>query len=182
VKGKIELFCGSMKTGKTTALYTQIDLAKYRQKSVVLIRPMIDTRKFTSRTTTGENQVTTIFCNTLREIEKKLTEDIICIDEGQFIEDIGEISNNLANKGKEVYIAALLGDSDQKPWGPLTALLPYVDDIIKLNAVCEDCGSNTKATFTYFDGKKDGQIVIGDQKYLALCRECINTRKANLSQ
>lgn len=171
--GKVVLYTGSMKSSKSAMLYDQIDRAQYRKKKVCLIRPNKDTRKFVCRKFNTEVDI--LRCDSISELydsEDIDKYDIICIDEGQFIDDIGIESNQLAKEGKEVYIAALNGDSDLKPWKNVSELLPYCDDIIRLNAVCDECGSSNTATFTYFNGKKDNQIVIGDGEYYALCRRC----------
>jgi thymidine kinase len=171
--GKVIAFLGSMKASKSSALFEQIDRAKYRKKSVCLVRPINDTRLFVSRKELTD--VDTFVCNKLSEINLNAY-DIVCVDEGQFIQDIGQDSNLLANNGKEVYIAALNGDSDMKPWDNISSLIPYCDNIFRQSAVCDDCGDEYKATFSYFVGKKDSQITIGDNQYLALCRDCWTTR------
>jgi thymidine kinase len=61
-----------------------------------------------------------------------------------------------------------------KPWKNVSELLPFVDDIIKLNAVCVNCGEDNLGTFSAYDGIKNSQIVIGDEQnnYKAYCRSC----------
>jgi thymidine kinase len=177
--GFIHLILGSMKSGKSSALYEQIDRAQYRKKKVCLLRPKADTREFVSRV--KNLKVDTYSCDSINELYDTVNidrYDIICIDEGQFIDGLGLDCNTLANNGKEVYIAALNGDSDLKPWKNISELLPFCDQIIRLSAICNDCGSSYDATFSYFDGVKNGQIVIGDNQYLALCRSCISKRKS----
>ena len=42
-----------------------------------------------------------------------------------------------------------------------------------LTSICEECkGEN--AIFSYFKGKKDCDIAIGDSEYLPVCRKCYN--------
>ena len=56
--------------------------------------------------------------STLKEIKAKaMNYDVIAIDEGQFFPDIVDFSEELANKGKVVIVAALDGTFQRKPFG-----------------------------------------------------------------
>jgi len=170
--GSITLFLGSMKSSKTSKLFEVLDQAKYRKNvKSCLVRPELDTREFISRYgKILDNEI--LLCKFLLEIEKELQKyDVICIDEGQFIFDLGPVSNKLALLGKEIYIAALNGDSDMNPWNSISNLLPFVDKIERFSGICENCGQK-KATFSFHEGKKQSQTEIGDFKYKIYCRKC----------
>ena len=73
--------------------------------------------------------------------------DVIGIDEGQFFPDIVEFSEEMANKGKTVVIAALDGTFQRKAFASILELIPLSEHVVKLNAVCMTCfgdGSFTK--------------------------------------
>ena len=172
--GFITLYTGSMKSGKTSKLFEVLDKAKYRKgiKSC-LVRPIIDDREFIGRQYKSGEGYQVFTCRFLLEIKEVLKEyDIICIDEGQFLLDLGPMSNELALMGKEVYIAALNGDSEMKPWDSVSNLLPFVDYIEKFSGVCEECGKARRITFSFFTKKKTDQTIIGDGEYKIYCREC----------
>lgn len=40
-----------------------------------------------------------------------------------------------------------------------------------LTSICDNC-KNDNAIYTFYKGKKDGDILIGDSEYLAVCRNC----------
>ena len=169
--GSVTLFLGSMKSNKSSALMDIIDKAKYRKKKCILIRPQADTREFVSRK--GDEEVEILITDKLTNegIPSKLQNyDIICIDEGQFISDLNYV-HFLALKNIEIYIAALNGDAEMKPWTAISETLPFVDKIKRFSGICEDCGTNT-STFSFYTAIKTEQIVIGNGEYKIYCREC----------
>lgn len=63
--------------------------------------------------------------STLKPIlHKAINYDVIAIDEGQFFPDIVNFSEELANRGKVVVIAALDGTFQRKPFGSILDLVP----------------------------------------------------------
>lgn len=52
-------------------------------------------------------------------------------------------------------------------------VIPYCDEIIKLNAICMECGSEL-GSYTFFkEGKKKEKVVVGgSSSYTALCSGC----------
>lgn len=96
--------------------------------------------------------MTSIFCFKKRITHKalkasKLTDilseatkyDVVGIDEGQFFEDIVEVSEQLANSGVVVIIAALDSTFQRKPFGNIINLVPLAEKVYKLTAVCVYC-------------------------------------------
>jgi thymidine kinase len=69
-----------------------------------------------------------VSCTNLLDIqEKALDYDIIGIDEGQFFENLVEFSENMANEGKMVIIAALDGTFERKAFGKVLELIPLAE-------------------------------------------------------
>jgi thymidine kinase len=176
--GRITLILGSMMSSKSSMLLQYAERAKYAKKKVLIVRPETDTRPYLARTDKNDKSYDYTKQNRLAGANGYLY-DLICVDEGQFFDHIGEDAHALAVMGHSVVITALSGDSDMKPWKNISELIPYVDDIIKLNAVCINCGEDSLGTFSFYDGKKESQTVIGDEKsnYLALCRHCYENKK-----
>lgn len=52
-------------------------------------------------------------------------------------------------------------------------LMCIADNVEIMTSICEVCKSE-EAIFTYFKGKKDNDIVVGDSQYLPVCRNCYN--------
>ncbi len=70
--------------------------------------------------------------------------------------------------GITVIISANNGTSERTPFSPIQDIIPIAD---KIDAVCTSCGADAQFTF-YKPGKKDTDIVVGEDEYTALCRKC----------
>ena len=60
-----------------------------------------------------------------------------------------DFSNQMANEGKTVIVAALDGTFQRKEFGNILKLVPLAEHVVKLSAVCMICfgeGSYTKRT------------------------------------
>ncbi len=77
--------------------------------------------------------------------------DVIGIDEGQFYPDLVERVEDYVRKDKIVIISALDGTFERKPFGQIPQIIPLADDVIKLRAICMQCGED--APFTHRLGK-----------------------------
>jgi thymidine kinase len=110
--------------------------------------------------------------------------ELVLIDEAQFFgEDLYYYVNHIAvDYNASVVIAALSGDTNREPWPAVSKLIPYVDEVIKFNAVCQNpkCPHHSIdiGTFSAYDGIKKDKVLIGDEtetetgKYIVLCRDC----------
>lgn len=77
----------------------------------------------------------------------------------------------------DIYFAGLLASSENELFPEAIKILPYCDDIIKLNGVCmgvdnNTCGSQLGNYSGYFGKNKKGLIEVGDNLYKCLCRNC----------
>ena len=102
--------------------------------------------------------------------------DVFFIDEFQFLEGNVKTIEKLADSGKKFYIAGLNLTSDKKPFGKMGDLMCIADNIKMMTSICEIC-KNDNAVFSYFKGKKDQDIVIGDGEYIPVCRKCYEKMK-----
>lgn len=121
--------------------------------------------------------------------------DVIAIDEGHFFDDILEadrltgshshipVETNTHMPGKEkkmrhVIVSGLNGDYRQQPFWNLCRLLPCADNIMYLQAICEQCHND--ASFSYhkennkFDDTSSQICVGGGNTYEARCRPCLH--------
>ena len=60
-------------------------------------------------------------------------------------------------------------------FGIMPQLLSIADEIEILHASCNEC--NRDAIYTYYDGKKKGDILVGNDNYIALCARCLRRKK-----
>ncbi len=169
----IQLIIGPMFSGKTTELLRRLQRAKIAGKKVILLRPKIDTRETLTHDelkTTGN--IPQIVLNNLGEFDPN-SYDYIGIDEGQFFQNLAQNLNKWADNGRHIIVAGLDATSELAPFEEIIQLIPFAEEVIKLNAVCTKCGSDFGA-FTKFVGteKKNKILVGGKGIYEARCRNC----------
>lgn len=175
--GYLSICGGCMFSGKTSWLMQQYKKYTYIGKSVSVINYDADKRYHDKLLSTHDKQmIPCVQAKTLKEIYQDLIHvDVILINEGQFFDDLYEISLDLVeNFKKKIYIAALDGDFKQKVFGDVLKLFPKCDDYIKLHALCAHCKDGTKASFSHRISEESEQISIGASNYVPLCRKCYN--------
>lgn len=170
----ITLFTGPMFSGKTSAL-----ISKYVDGgSTLAIKPRMDTRYSAEFITShdGKRIPASLFSTYLPKENIAENVRIVLIDEGQFFFNLPEACRYYADElGLEVYVAALNGTSDMKPWPHVSHLIPVCDDIVHMKAKeCSMCHQRS-APFTIYNvpGGKVGMVEIGGaDKYSPVCRTC----------
>ena len=65
--------------------------------------------------------------------------------------------------------------SEQKPFGIMPNILSVSDEIEICKGYCTEC--NRPASYTYFEGDKNKDIVVGDSGYVTLCEDCLRKRR-----
>jgi thymidine kinase len=170
----IELITGPMFSSKTTTLLSKLERAVIARKRVVLIRPIVDTRKFLMHSSENDLKIDDrIIIVTTDDLLNLNTDefDVIGIDEGQFHNHLKSFCVRELKDKKQIYIAALNATSEQVMFKEIIDIFPYCDEIIKLNAVCMKTG-NDVANYTHYIGngiKKDDVLVGNTEEYEALC-------------
>lgn len=174
---QINVYTGPMFSGKTNALLSAYERATIANKKVKTFKPKLDTRF-------GQNviksrrfgEIEAISITSLEEL-KKYDADVYIIDEFQFLTgDIKVIQDLADEKGKIFYISGLDMTAEKKPFGLMPQLLAIADKIEKFVAICHDC-KDENAIYSYYLGKKDTDIVVGNHEYIPLCRKCMQKRK-----
>ncbi|CAI2380828.1 unnamed protein product [Moneuplotes crassus] len=170
---KISLITGPMFAGKTTELLSRISTHKANGLKCLLIKYNKDERYGSDVVQTHDKvKMDAISCNELAEVSLNAEYyDVIGVDEGQFFEDIAEFSEKMANKGKEVIIAALSGTFERKNFAKIPDLLPIAEEIVKLSADCSECPN--PASFTLRKSQSKETVLIGGSEvYKPVCRTC----------
>jgi len=72
--------------------------------------------------------------------------DFVFIDEGQFFPNLLDHCRAWALAGKEVHIAALDAYASQDLWPEIARVIPWAQTLLKLNAVCGQCGNDAPLT------------------------------------
>ena len=69
--------------------------------------------------------------------------DVICINEGQFFDNLVKFCIEACAVGKEIHVCGLDGDYLRNPFGEILNLIPHCDEVKKLKAVCMSCKNGT---------------------------------------
>lgn len=178
-RGRIEVICGSMFSGKTEELIRRVRRAQIARQTVQVFKPVIDTRYGVTRITSHNGQdFEALPCADSAEIAARLAPEttVIAIDEAQFFDHgIVRLVEQLANRGLRVIIAGLDLDFRAEPFGPMPDLLCLAEEVTKLHAICMVCGEPATRTQRLVNGVparyNDPVILIGAQeRYEARCR------------
>lgn len=172
--GSIEVICGSMFSGKTEELIRRLKRTKIAGQRIKIFKPELDVRysKF-DVVSHDSNALESTPVNGAKEILKLAqNHDVVAIDEAQFFEmDLIEVAENLANKGLRVIIAGLDMDFKGRPFGPIPNLMAIADDVLKVHAICVNCGR--PAQFSNRINQNQHMVFLGEMReYEPLCRSC----------
>ncbi|MBT6016424.1 MAG: thymidine kinase [Lentimicrobiaceae bacterium] len=175
--GWIEVVCGSMFSGKTEELIRRLNRARIAKQKVEIFNPAIDTRYDDDDVVSHDsNTVSSTAVENASQILFYADEfDVVAIDEAQFFgNDLVDVCNKLAAKGKRVIVAGLDMDYLGKPFGPIPALMASAEYVTKVHAICMKCGS--LASYSHRTIKDDKLVVLGEtDSYEPLCRACFKT-------
>ena len=189
--GFLSMDIGPMFSGKTTNMISNVVTHYDTNKSLryLIITSVKDVRSSSVSPSTHSSQG----INIPEDIDVKSTlflsnidvssYDVIGIDEGNMYPDVIESVKNMVNSGKDVFISALDGSSDQKPFNndgmyDVLPLIPFADDLQYHKAICKDCigmryqKPYRNASFSRCNIRKDSEILVGGSEiYSACCRK-----------
>tara|TARA_R110002073_G_scaffold200475_6_gene359722 strand:+ start:5251 stop:5805 length:555 start_codon:yes stop_codon:yes gene_type:complete len=177
MKGRVEIICGPMFSGKSEELLRRLKRAKIAKKKYQLFKPAADNRYSETEVVShsGERLECQVLQNSFHLSDQCYLDDdteIIAFDEGQFFDSmLISTAVSLANMGKRVIIAGLDMDSRGKPFGPMSSLMAVAEEVLKLTAVCEVCGESATHTFRRTNEKKEQVLVGSIEYYQARCRD-----------
>ncbi len=172
--GWIEVIAGCMFSGKTEELIRRLKRAKIAKQNVKIFKPRIDNRYSEYEIVShSEQAMEAIIVDKPEEILAQADDaDVIGIDEGQFFSnDLVDVCNELADKGKRVIVAGLDQDYKGIPFEPIPQLLAVSEYITKTLAICVVCGNPADKTQRIVKSK-DRVLVGSSGAYEARCRNC----------
>ena len=173
-RGRVEVICGSMFSGKTEELIRRLRRAQFAKQRVEIFKPSIDVRYSEEEVVSheGNSILSTPVDSSASILLMGQESDVVGIDEAQFFDEhIVEVCNELASKGIRVIVAGLDLDFKGQPFGPMPALCAIADDVTKVHAICVRCGALAYVSHRIVAGDK--QVMLGEkQEYEPLCREC----------
>lgn len=173
-RGRIEVICGSMFSGKTEELIRRLKRAIFAHQKVEIFKPSMDIRY-------SEDEVVSHDSNSIAStpIESSASIlllasniDVVGIDEAQFLDEgLVEVCQQLADSGVRVIVAGLDIDYKRVPFGPMPALLAIADEVTKVHAICVKCGNLAYVSHRIVASEK--RVLLGEKdSYEPLCREC----------
>ena len=173
-RGRVEVICGSMFSGKTEELIRRMKRAEFARQKVEIYKPAIDTRYSEEDVVSheGKSIQSTPVESSASILLMGSDSDVIGIDEAQFFDaGIVDVCNELASRGIRVIVAGLDLDFRGQPFGPMPALCAIADDVTKVHAICVHCGALAYVSHRIVAGDK--QVMLGEtHEYEPLCREC----------
>lgn len=176
--GRIEIYMGCMFSGKTSELIRQARRLQCISRRVLFINHAIDRRYDIEG---RQDQVFShdgvsfpclnVSCLSEVSLDDLQTVDAVFVNEGQFFNDlVPEVVRWCEHLGKDIYVGGLDGDLRRESFGQMLQLVPKADYVHKLHAFCFHCGDGTLAPFTHRISGGGGQVEVGVENYIALCR------------
>ena len=175
----IKTFTGPMFSGKTTELLTTY-FNMWNKKNILCFKPKINTRDDGIKSKNIKENVDAIEIEDLSDIYEHLKKNTrtIFIDEANFLKgDVSVLVNISVDMNIDIYISGLNMTAEQKPFGIMPNILAVSDFIEIKKSYCTEC--NRIASFTYYEGKKDSDIIVGDTGYISLCEDCLRKVRKN---
>ncbi len=185
--GYLELFIGSMYSGKTSKLLDIYKQCKFCNIPVTIINHTIDNRYHNTMVSTHDQAMAPCLqASELNDLwsdngcEKKdlwahnavRDASVILINEGQFFPDLYDAVVDMLNCNKKVYICGLDGDFERKKFGQILDLIPLCDKVTKLTSLCSQCKNGTPGIFSMRLTNETAQTVVGSDNYIPVCRKC----------
>ena len=175
-RGRIDVICGSMFSGKTEELIRRLRRAQFANQKIAIFKPSIDKRY--SDVEVVSHDFHKITSKPVKEASQMLDIDpevqVVGIDEAQFFgEELVDVCQTLADRGVRVIAAGLDTDFKGVPFGPIPKLMAVAEDVQKVHAICVKCGN--LANHSHRLSKSKDLVLLGEKDvYEPLCRECFN--------
>jgi thymidine kinase len=174
--GYLELIIGPMFSGKTSRIVEMYNQCKFCNIPVVAINHAIDNRYDDDLLSTHDKiKIPCIKTSQLNDVSKEqdvLNADVILINEGQFFDDLYQVTVDLLKKGKKIYICGLDGDFERNKFGQILDLIPLSDKVTKLTSLCSICKNGTPGIFSMRLTGEKVQTLVGSENYIPVCRRC----------
>ena len=186
--GQLDLVLGTMFSGKTTYILSQIAKMAELNYSILYINiefdnrsetifsthnPFFDTHKDFIKKESISNNVEMIKTKNLLDIkfEKK---DVIIIDESHFFDDLVEFVNKCLDANKHIIVAGLIADFKGNKFGKTLDLIPICSNIKRLHAYCAECAKDKICCIATYSKRivkcKKSIDIGGSEKYIPVCR------------
>ncbi|PEL24341.1 thymidine kinase [Bacillus toyonensis] len=172
----LTVITGGMFAEKSTELQRRGKRLKRAGRRVLYVRPDSDTRYSETQLMTHDGQAVEAITIPIEApyelITAAINYSVVCIDEIQFFNvKMVSVINTLLKQGKTVIVAGLDLDYQAEPFLVTSSLMSYAEEVIKLKAVCTNCGEDAWVSHKEDNGER---IELGTDIYKPLCRKCFN--------
>ena len=176
--GRIEVITGPMFSGKSEELIRRLKRAQIAKRHVICFKPDLDVRYHRTAISSHSSQTLNAYTvASVGELKAALLPvidevEVVGMDEVQFFEpSLVQLSLELVHLGKRVILAGLDTTFAGEPFPPVPDLLAVADEVVKLSAVCMQCGA--PAIHTQRLGASQSLVLVGAAGlYEARCRAC----------
>jgi thymidine kinase len=177
-QGRMEVITGPMFSGKSEELIRRLKRAQIAKRRVLCFKPDLDVRYH--RTAIASHSSQTLDAITVANVAALKAElfpvldevEVIGMDEAQFFDgSLVPLAMELVHRGKRVILAGLDTTFAGEPFPPIPDLMAVADEVVKLSAVCMQCGA--PAIHTQRLGASQSLVLVGAAGlYEARCRNC----------
>ncbi len=154
IPGRLEVYTGPMKSGKTRQLLLRVDKLPYMNGcDFIFMKPDIDTREPVIKSRFGKLTYDVTYIphdNPYKILEAVNPEHkLIGLEEAQFFsKGIEDVVEELIERDVNVLVSGLDLDFRGEPFGSMPYLMSIADKVHKFTAVCEYDGCDSPATRT----------------------------------
>ena len=155
------IYTGPMFGSKTTRLLGEVDRLKYRGRSVLAVKPSIDTRYDENKISSHNGGTINAICiqdaHELHDYINGNQYTTIAVDEAFMISNIDEVLINYFRSGISIIVSSIQLDAEEKPFESIKNMMPWATKIEICPAVCTKCDQDAYYTEALFDIKNASQ-------------------------
>jgi thymidine kinase len=183
VRGRLELICGPMFSGKSEELIRRLTAAAASGLRVAAAKPSVEIDPDWIVSLAGTRWPATPIADARTLLSLGAQQDVIGVDEVQFLgPEILDVVDALRGSNVRVIAAGLDLDFRGEPFGPVPALASRADALTALVAVCARCGGIATRSQRLLDGEPaapDAPVVQvgGSELYEPRCVRCHEVRR-----
>ena len=176
-----------MFSGKSEELIRRLKRARIAKQRVICFKPDLDVRYH--RTAISSHSAQTLDAITVATVEDLKASlfpaidevEVIGVDEAQFFDaSLLPLTLELMHRGKRVILVGLDTTFAGEPFPPVPDLMAIADEVVKLSAVCMQCGA--PAIHTQRLGSSQSLVLVGAAGlYEARCRACFRPYQDELA-
>lgn len=178
------IYTGPMFGSKTTRLLAEVDRLRYKNRSVLLVKPSIDKRYDINKITTHSGITFESICVSSAEdlyeyVRHHDLFDTIAVDEAFMIKDIDKALIDYYRRGMSIIVSSIQLDAKEKPFETIKNMMPWATKIEICPAVCTQCDEDayfTEAMFDMDNTTQEQRIGAGDM-YQPRCAKHYTTFK-----